>query len=373
MEQTIFTEENISLLTEELNRIQPKNILVVTGSSSYKTSGADALIDRLFVKYNLIFFNDFSVNPKIEELENGIRFCSKTNIDFIIAIGGGSVIDTAKLIRCYMNCGSSVAELIKSNKIISDPKIPFLAIPTTAGSGSESTHFAVIYIDGTKYSVSHDSIRPDYALLYPSLTYNAPCYLTACSGADALSQAIESYWSVQSTEESREYAKEAIFLLWQYLPNAVKNDTEAKNKVITASNLAGRAINISFTTAAHAYSYALTSNLGIPHGHAVSLTLPYFFNLNLNVSTANCNDSRGVQFVKDIMNSLSGFIGGGSENASGMLSEFFLMIFGNTHNEAIAKITDAEKQKLTKNVNLQRLQNNPVRVTRQEIENIRYS
>jgi len=372
MDQQIYFENDIASITTEITRLQPQKVLIVTASASYETSGSKALIDSLFSKYILFFFNKFSVNPKIEDLEKGINLCHNNNIDLITAIGGGSVIDMAKLIRCYINNNTDLKELIKSNQIIPAENIPLIAIPTTAGSGSESTHFAVIYINGCKYSVSHEFIRPNYVLLVSSLTYKCPPYLTACSGSDALCQAIESYCSVQSTEESRSYAKEAILLLMKYLPQALKNDSEARKNVMLAANLAGRAINISFTTAPHACSYVLTTYAGIPHGHAVSLTLPYFFNLNMNVSSDNCIDPRGSVFVKEKMNELLLFLNSKAENAEKKLSCFFQSLFGNKNNDAIAGITDNIRNQLVLSVNLQRLQNNPVKITKEDIENIKF-
>ena len=370
MKQQIYFEENISSITDEITRLQPETILVVADSSSYEICGAKALIDSLFGHYNLFFFKDFSVNPKIEDLEKGLNLCRDAKINIIVAIGGGSVIDMAKLIRCYTNLYMSLSEAIKLNKIYLKQNIPLIAIPTTAGSGSESTHFAVVYIDGYKYSVSHESIRPNYVLLFPSLTYGSPHYLTACSGADALCQAIESYWSVQSTEESRNYAKEALLLLWRYLPLAVEDDLEARNKIMLAANLAGRAINISFTTAAHAYSYGLTSLLGVPHGHAVSLVLPYFFCLNLNVSKETCNDPRGDVFVKERMAELLSFLSFKPEDAGDKLSSFLQSLFGEKNDEVKAKMTDDIRKQLALSVNVQRLQNNPVKVLEEDIDSI---
>ena len=372
MNQQIYSEENITTVANEISRLNPKKILVITGKTSYASSGAKALIDSLFGQYDLTFFSNFCTNPKVEELTNGLKLCRNASINLIVAIGGGSVIDMGKLIRSYMNHDHELIQSIKSNNVFYAQNVPLIAIPTTAGSGSESTHFAVVYIDGCKYSVNHASIFPDYVLLIPSLTYNSPCYLTACSGADALCQAIESYWSVQSTEESRSYAKEAILLLLQYLPQAVKNDLNARNKVMFAANLAGRAINISFTTAAHAYSYALTSYLQIPHGHAVSLTLPYFFNLNMLASPENCNDPRGVTFVKERINELLTLCDCTPQNVMENLVAFFQLLFGEVNNEAKMKITDNLRENLTLSVNLQRLQNNPVKISKKDLDNIRF-
>jgi alcohol dehydrogenase class IV len=372
LDQQIHFEKDIAFITNEIARLQPNKVLVVAGSTSYETSGSKSLIDLLFGRYTLSFFNDFTVDPKIEDLEKGINLYCNTKIDMIVAIGGGSVIDMAKLIKSYMNINIDLREAIKSNQIFPVQNVPLIAIPTTAGSGSESTHFAVIYINGCKYSVSHTSIRPDYALLVSSLTSRCPPYLTACSGSDALCQAIESYWSVQSTEESRNYAKEAISLLWKYLPQAVINDLDARRNVMIAANLAGRAINISFTTAAHAYSYGLTVYAVIPHGHAVSLTLPYFFDLNMNVSADNCIDQRGAEFVKERMNELLSFLNCKAENVKEKLSSFFELLFGNKHEEVIARITDDMRTQLALSVNLQRLQNNPVKISKEDIENIKF-
>jgi alcohol dehydrogenase class IV len=372
MEQQIYFEKDIEAIKTDIARMHPSKFLIVAGSASYETSGAKALVESLFSKYTLTFFSDFTVNPKIEDLEKGINLCRNTKIDIIVAIGGGSVIDMAKLIRCYINVDADLSESIKSNQIFPDQNIPLIAIPTTAGSGSESTRFAIIYINRYKYSVSHESIRPNYVLLVPSLTNMCSPYLTACSGADALCQAIESYWSVQSTEESRNYAKEAMLLLWRYLPSALENDSDARKNIMLAANLSGKAINISFTTAAHAYSYGLTTYAGIPHGHAVSLTLPYFFNLNMNISPENCNDPRGVVFVSERMNELLLLLDCKPEDASKKISSFFQSLFGSKNEEAIIKITDDMRDILALSVNPQRLQNNPVKISSEDIVNIRF-
>jgi len=372
MDQQIYFENDIDLISNEIAKLHIKKVLIVAGSTSYETSGAKSLIDLMFGKYTLTVFNDFTVNPKIDDLKKGINLYHNTGIELIVAIGGGSVIDMAKLIKSYINIDTDLSLSIKSNKIFPNQNIPLIAIPTTAGSGSESTHFAVVFIDNCKYSVSHASIRPNYVLLVSSLTNGCPFYLTAYSGADALCQAIESYWSIHSTEESRNYAKEAILLLLQYLPLAIKNNLEARKNVMLAANLAGRAINISFTTAAHAYSYGLTTYAGIPHGHAVSLTLPYFFNLNMNVSQDNCNDPRGVIFVKEKLNELLQLLACNRENVVGILSSFFKSLFGNKNDEAISRITDDMRVKLALSVNLQRLQNNPVRISKEDIDNIKF-
>ena len=160
--------------------------------------------------------------------------------------------------------------------------MPLIAIPTTAGSGAEATRFAVCYVAGEKTSVSDDAMLAEYALVYPPFTYKNTAYLTACTGFDAISHAIESWWSALSTQESRCWSKKALSLLWWQLPNLVANleDENLREQVAEGSYYAGRAINITTTTAAHAFSYKFTSLYGYPHGHAVALTFPFFFELN---------------------------------------------------------------------------------------------
>ncbi|KAA6332251.1 alcohol dehydrogenase [termite gut metagenome] len=359
--QKIYFGENTVNIANEIKQILPRNVLIITDLSFYEICGAKNWIEPFLSDGKIHYFFDFETNPKYEDLKKGILFCCKNKIDLIIAVGGGSVIDMAKLVRVFAYSDIDTVNAIENNIVsFHKQKIPLIAIPTTAGTGSESTHFAVIYIEQKKYSVAHELILPDYAVIFPRFTYNNPKYLTACTGVDALCQAIESYWSVKSTEESRKYAKEAIQILWKYLPLALDNQSEARNKVAFASNLAGKAINISFTTAAHAYSYGFTTYLKIPHGHAVSLTLPYFFNVNNKITSKNCNDYRGVEFVRERMSELSELLKGHSKKTEVNLCNFFDSLFNGY--EIDTKIRDDLWNNIVLSVNVQRLQNNPVKL-----------
>ena len=153
-----------------------KSILLLHGHKSYLSCGAKKLVDELTDDVKIVEYQDFTENPKKEDVDLGVTLYQQCHPDMIIAIGGGSVIDMAKLIRYY-----------------SQSKASLLAIPTTAGTGAESTQFAVCYIDGVKHSISDASIRPDRVLLYPPFTLSNNLYLTACTGFDALAQAIEAF------------------------------------------------------------------------------------------------------------------------------------------------------------------------------------
>jgi alcohol dehydrogenase class IV len=276
----------------------------------------------------------------------------------ILGVGGGSVLDTAKLIRFFSSySGTPVSGSYK--KIEEVP--PLLLFPTTAGSGSEATHFAVCYVNNRKYSVIHNDILPSESFIDYRFTLSASPYLTACTGIDALSQAIESYWSNKSTKESRKYAKEAIKLIFPSLQECIISPTpKIREKIAKGAHFSGKAINISFTTAAHAYSYGITMHLNVPHGHAVACGLPFFFAKNLEVAENNCNDKRGVSFVKDRMYELCYLLGFNVQTAVDQLKDYISNIFCN-----IKKIEKPDKDtwnSIISSVNIERLENNPTKI-----------
>jgi len=288
-----------------LESYKPKRIFLVTGWNSFKLSGAKELLKKILNKYNIIQFNNFETNPKIYDILKGIQIFNNSKCDVIIAVGGGSVMDMAKAISILSIQTKDLKKIILNGSYLLDRKIPTVMIPTTAGSGSESTSFVVIYINKIKYSLEHHSILPDYAILDPILTENLPSYITACTGMDALCKAIESFWSVKSTKESRKYSKQAIELILPNIAQAVNNPNhKSREKMLKGSNLAGKAINIAQTTAAHSISYPITSYFNVPHGHAVSLILPYFLEFNYDINSGNIQDSRGIDFVKDRLHEL---------------------------------------------------------------------
>ena len=177
---------------------------------------------------------------------------------------------------------------------------PLVCIPTTAGTGSEATHFAVIYVDGKKKSIASQQLLPDVVILDPQLTDNMPAYVSACSGFDALCQA--TYWSRAATPLSQLYAALTIKVLIVELPQAVNSNSRlVRDKMQMAANWAGKAINISKTTAPHAMSYVITQEFGIPHGHAVALTLGKFFTLHEKYCNVNIGPFLDGQSLNQIM------------------------------------------------------------------------
>lgn len=240
-------------------------LFVVHGKRSYQSCGAKAMLDDVVLRSGseMVEFDDFSENPKKDDVNSGLAMLKNNPPDLIIGLGGGSVLDMAKLIKYY-----------------SHQAIPLLAIPTTSGTGAESTHFAVCYINGVKHSISDNTILPNRVILYPPFTYQNGKYLTSCTGFDALAQAIEAYWNINSTTESDVCSLQAIDLIYPTLSKEMLSH-EDRIKLLIGANYAGHAINITRTTVPHALSYTLTSKYGYPHGHAVALTFPFFFKYNL--------------------------------------------------------------------------------------------
>jgi alcohol dehydrogenase class IV len=280
--------------------------------SSYPFLNIKDAIEALPVKER-VMFSDFTPNPLYEQVCNGIELLKSSNCDTILAVGGGSAIDVAKCIKLAVLAEEGNAAIIPplvSTRVACDgAKLPFIAIPTTAGTGSESTHNAVMYYEGAKQTVTNDGVLPDYALLEPSVLNTLPLYQKKCTMMDALCQGIESWWSVNSTEESYEYSRKTIELIMaNWRKYIFENDEEAAAQIMLAANYSGRAINITQTTAAHAMSYKITSLYKLPHGHAVSVCLPEIWEYMLN-NMDKCIDSRGQDYLAVIFARISKAMG----------------------------------------------------------------
>jgi len=303
--QEYFGVGSLDFIHKILAHENPSSIMLVKGKTSYQQSGAVAILSPALKPYSVTEFSEFSANPQWKEILLGIKIWRKQKPDLIIAIGGGSSIDVAKIITIFSEQEGDPELYLERKKNLQPRAAKFVAIPTTSGTGSEATHFAVVYRDKKKYSVAHHSLLPDYSIIDPSLTFSLSAYQTACTGMDALAQAIESYWSIHATEESKKHAREAISLVLAHLETAVKNpNAEARAGMTKAANYAGKAINISFTTACHALSYPITSYFDIPHGHAVALTLPEMIVYNAETSQQDCLDQRQAKYVKKTMQEL---------------------------------------------------------------------
>lgn len=313
-QKDIFSIGSTRKIRPLLKSMAIKKIFLVTGGTSYQTSGAKKALDQELNGYSTTVFSDFEINPKLKDIKKGISLFKKAKPDVVIAVGGGSVIDVAKSINILAANEDDPSEYITGKEKIKRPGKTLIAVPTTSGSGSEATHFAVVYIGKTKYSLAHQFILPSISLIDPQLTKSLPAYITACSGIDALAQAIEAYWSVNSTPVSKKYSTEAIKLVLANLPAAVNQPTlRSRIAMSQAAHLAGKAINIAKTTACHSIAYPITSFFGVPHGHAVGLTLSSLLKFNSENSPEDTLDRRGSSYVKKTINRLAKLISGASD------------------------------------------------------------
>lgn len=276
---------SISSVAHCLAALSAKRLFLVSGKMSFQTSGAKAAIEGLISKYQVTYFNRFTSNPKFEEALAGSKLFKESKSDTIIAIGGGSAIDIAKSISAFQTQPNHELELAIGSLGFANKKLPpIIAIPTTAGTGSEATHFAVIYVDGSKYSIASTQLLPRISILDATFTDNLPTYITACTGFDAFCQAIESYWAVGANNKSLSYSESAIRILMEdFMERSDPPSQKTREMLLKASNLAGKAINISKTTAPHALSYGITTYHGLPHGHAVAATLGAFLEFHNDV------------------------------------------------------------------------------------------
>ncbi|MDD5133557.1 MAG: phosphonoacetaldehyde reductase [Candidatus Nanoarchaeia archaeon] len=360
----------IDKFREILSFEKPKKIFLVTGKNSYRVSGAEAKLEILNPYCSTTRFSDFSPSPKLSDLEKGLKLFKEDNYDLVVAVGGGSAIDMAKLINILAaQPGNPVQYLKNENEIIFKPK-KLVAIPTTAGSGSESTHFAVIYIDGIKYSLAHESILPRYSIVDPNLALTLSPREAASCGMDALGQAIESYWNINSTEESKKYSKEAISLIINNFSDSMNNiRRNPKLAMAKAAHLAGKAINITKTTASHAISYPLTSRFNIPHGHAVSLTLGEMLVYNSNVTKEDCLDKRGVDYVKKTINEIVKLLD--SKDVESARSKINSLMEEAGLETKLSELKVFDKDIIIKEgFNTERVKNNPRRLTEENLRKL---
>lgn len=365
MEQRIITPgENYKGLDDWILQTGCRVIMMVCDSSILYQKELSAHlkeVNKLGVK--IIDFRDFQPNPLYESVQNGVKLFRKENCDAIIAVGGGSAMDIAKCIKLYTNLpgdGENGSWLTAAQAPVD---IPFLALPTTAGTGSEATRYAVIYYDNKKQSITSESVIPDTVLMDPDTLVTLPPYQKKSTMCDALCHAIESFWSVNSTEESKEYSRAAIKGVLENMDGYLSNTEKGRAGMLRAANMAGKAINITQTTAGHAMCYKITSLFGAAHGHAAILCDRVLFPWMIE-NTDKCIDPRGEAYLRNTLNEI-GLAMGCEDAQSG--AERLISIFGNLEFEVPAAIAE-QFEELKTSVNPVRLRNHPVRLDAETID-----
>ena len=275
-------------LADILKLFHPHKVLLVLGEKSFRSSAYFSPLMEMLDSYQVAHAEPMTQNPTQKFVEAELDRLRKESLDcdVILAIGGGSVIDVSKIFSTFLKNTIALDTFLKGDTVLLEESIPLVAVPTTSGTGSEVTPYASIEtVDQKKVTLSHNYFYPRFALIDPELTYSMPSYVTASTGFDALSQAIESFWSVHATSFSRTHALRALELTLKSLDGAVHKpqDSEARFHMSFASCEAGLAIAQTKTTAVHSVSYPITTHFRVAHGHACALTLSSFIRFNAPV------------------------------------------------------------------------------------------
>lgn len=365
-EQKILTSDNeYRELDDFILESGESRVFLVCGKTS---------IDRLRIGTHLrslkqrtgvevIRFDELHPNPDYSSVIDGVRRFRESGSRLILAVGGGSPMDVAKCIKLFAEMDPS-KDFLKSEVIPND--VTFAAVPTTAGTGSEATRFAVIYRDGEKQSVSDPSCIPSVVLFDPDVLKTLPDYQKKATMMDAFCHAVESFWSVNSNDESRALSAEAINGILKWKDSYLANETDGARGMLEAANLAGRAINITQTTAGHAMCYKLTTLYGLAHGHAAALCVASLWSWMLR-NTDRCSDPRGPEHLRKTFRELAAAMGKDTPEEA---ADAFGKLAADLGLEPPAAVTEQELTTLINSVNETRLRNNPVLPGRDGIEEI---
>lgn len=357
MGQRIITpEENYNGLDNWTRENDCKRILLVCDDSILYQKEFNAKLEEIEkIGVEIIGFRDFQPNPLYENVLDGVKLFRVEQCDSIIAVGGGSAMDVAKCIKLYSNLlgNGEDGSWLTAEYVPND--VPFLAMPTTAGTGSEATRYAVIYYDGKKQSVTSEGIIPDTVLMDPNCLITLPIYQKKVTMCDALCHAIESFWSVNSTKESKAYSRNAIELVMANMNDYLENSEEGRRNMLLAANTAGKAINITQTTAGHAMCYKITSLFGIPHGHAAMLCDRVLFTWMIE-NTDKWIDPRGEEYLIRTLDEIGTAMGckDAKSGAEKLIETFEKIEF------EIPAATEDQFEELKTSVNPVRLKNHPI-------------
>lgn len=274
----------------ELQQLQLTKYFLVTDPFLYENGVAAAVQEGVESSGCQIVgtFKDVPPNSELAVVLRCAEAAKAAGAEAVIVLGGGSAMDTAKCVNLLLSLGGDLVADYSGSQTISQALQPLIAIPTTAGTGSEVTSSAVILdeANGRKVSFNDFYLRPSLALLDPELTWTVPPKVTAMTGMDALTHAIESYTSVQANPMSDALAMKAIKLIAGHLLRAVQDgsDAEARAQMMVAANMAGIAFDHAMVGVVHAMSHATGGIAHVPHGLANSIYLPFGMEYNMETS-----------------------------------------------------------------------------------------
>lgn len=358
-------------LAEIVSDLGARRVFLVCGGRSFEASGAGLALPALDLVAQVLRWSDFAPNTDAADLVRGLALMESFQPDLVLGVGGGSAMDMAKLLCAFAGVtdADKLADAIRSGDAVDGRGQRLVLAPTTSGSGSEATHFAVVYIDDQKFSVAGAPLLPDVVVLDPALTLSGSPYQRATSGIDAVAQAMESLWAAGATPLSRRYARHALgHLLPAIDPFVNAPDERSARAMAIGSHLAGRAIDISKTTAAHALSYGITKGYGLSHGHAVAMTLGAFIEAHAVAGDDRLQPAVRPEDHAEAMRDVLGALG--AENPADARSRFVALAERVGLTMGLDRIGAGDRgalEALAAGVNVERLGNNPVRFTEIEL------
>lgn len=293
-------------IIKELNAINAKKVLLITDPGLVQAGVAQQVVEMLKqAAVEVEIFDAVEPDPSIQVATKAAEMAKNVKANVLIALGGGSAIDTAKSAALLVTNGGYLKDYAGVNKVVK-PILPLIAVPTTAGTGSEVTIFAVMSDPEKqeKFTISGALIAPAVAVLDPLLTLKLPPSVTAFTGMDALTHAIEAFTSSIAQPATDALALSAIKLVLKHLPVAVGrgDNIKARDGMLQASLLAGIAFNNAFLGLAHAIASPLGGHFHVPHGLANAVMLPYVMEYNLPTAVrryAEIGRALGLQAVGD--------------------------------------------------------------------------
>lgn len=283
--QIRFGIDSINDLADMVKRLGGKNIFLVMDPGLQKSGLAGKVTSPLVdasIPYTI--YDQIAPEPGLQLADRGAHLAREAGADSVIGVGGGSTLDVAKAISILLTNGGQAEDYIGLNKI-KKPGVPKIMVPTTAGTGAEVTFTAVFVNEKTqsKGGMNGDPLYPDAALLDPALTVSLPPHVTAATGIDAFTHALEAFVSTQAHHLSDMYAIEAMQLIGRNLGPAYANggNLEARSGMLLGSLLGGKALATAGVGLVHAMAYPLGGMFNTPHGLANAVLLPYVVNYNL--------------------------------------------------------------------------------------------
>lgn len=348
-------------LASYINDIGGKRGVLVCSRSFASNGLADELV-RLSQGTLVATFSDIRPNPTTDNVNACVALMRSVGADFAVALGGGSPMDCCKA-ACAISKGSDVIESYHSGgkAICAEEAISMIAITTTSGTASEVTNISVLtdLAQDLKQPMNDPAMYPKIAVIDPELTLSVPKQITASTGLDVLSHAIESYWATLNQPICSACSVYSARLVFEWLEKAYNepSNLEAREKMAEASIVAGVAFSHPRTTGSHACSFPLTNIYGVPHGEACAFTLDYFVRFNSKYADS---DGRIARFANDC----------GFDSAEAMADRISEMKANMGMRSTLAEIgctTDAQIEELTKKSMSMLMKRNPIELTEKDI------